>query len=157
MDGFLAKPLVRRDLAAVLDRWSGHEAAKARPDQALDRAVITALRQFDEATGGQILGELVTLYVTDTTVRVATLRGAVDSGATAVIAELAHGIKGSSANVGARGVAAACARLESAVTDGDPSHTVPQLLTVIELEFERARAALEAELVELSELQPAAR
>ena len=148
MDGFLAKPLVRRDLAAVLDRWT------AGTDNALDGAVIAALRDFDEATGGKMLGELITLYLTDTAVRVATLRSAVESGAMAVIAELAHGIKGSSANVGARGMAGACARLESAAMEGDPAQTAPCLLATIELEFERARTALGAEL---TEPQPAAR
>ena len=61
------------------------------------------------------------------------------------VERLAHTLKGSSANMGARGMADLCARLEVAGASGDLSRG-PRLLQRLGEEFARVDRAFEAEI-----------
>lgn len=87
-------------------------------DEALDRAKV---RELLELTGGETawLEELMATYVEDTRTRLAALRAGLDRGLAPVIQREAHGIKGSSANVGAQEVARICGDVEHLARQGD--------------------------------------
>ncbi len=77
--------------------------------EVLDRAVVDEL----EALGGEeLLSELVTLFVSETTPLLAELRAAFESGDAAGVARLGHRVKGSSSQLGGSRLAAACSALE---------------------------------------------
>ncbi len=56
---------------------------------------------------------------------------------------VAHALKGSSGNMGAKGMASICAKLEEAGSAGDLSRA-PELLARLDAEFGRVRQALPA-------------
>jgi HPt (histidine-containing phosphotransfer) domain-containing protein len=63
----------------------------------------------------------------------------------AAVENLAHTLKGSSGNMGARGMSALCARLEAAGASGDLSQSFG-LLERLKEEFLRVDRAFEAEI-----------
>lgn len=103
----------------------------------LDRA------QLDEATGGdaELIRELVELYVMDAEEQLASLRGALGAGRLDEVHRVAHGLKGSSASVGATEAAEAFRTVERLGRSGEASGLAAALADA-ERAFERARTAL---------------
>ncbi|MDJ0975849.1 MAG: Hpt domain-containing protein [Planctomycetota bacterium] len=103
----------------------------------LDRA------QLDEATGGDadLIRELAELYVLDAEAQLEVLRGALEQDRIDEVHRVAHGLKGSSASVGATEAAEAFLAVE---VKGRLQETegLAEALAVAEQAFERARAAL---------------
>ncbi|HET7478895.1 MAG TPA: response regulator, partial [Rubrobacteraceae bacterium] len=168
MDDYLSKPVKAEDLKAVLGRWvspeapgpaeadepvkieSGTEPPPETPTESpneppLDDAVLSALRELQEEGEPDIIAELAGLFVEDTVERLGTLREAIEAGDAAGVERAAHALKGSSGNMGARGLSERSARLEEAGTAGALSEA-KDLLESIESEFARVRLALEAEV-----------
>ena len=111
---------------------------------ALDRAKI---RELLDLTGGEIdwLKDLMDTYLQDTRTRLDELAGLVAAGSADRIQRSAHGIKGSSSNIGATQMADLCAGMEHHARVGDRAGTVAQLAE-LEAEFARIRADLPAAL-----------
>lgn len=107
---------------------------------ALDR---DKLRELLDLTGGETawLRDLLATYVADTTARLADLRSAVGAGHAERVQRAAHGIKGSSSNVGAARVAAACHAVELAARSGDLG-SAAALVDALHAEFEQVRAEI---------------
>jgi HPt (histidine-containing phosphotransfer) domain-containing protein len=135
MDDYLAKPVTPERLAAMVDRWSGGsgpppEAPPVAPD------VLAELR-----TAG-LLDAVVTLYLREAPGQMEALRRAAAQGEAATLAEVAHRLKGSSAQVGACALVALAARLQqqgkTEALDGTAA-----VITALEQEFTRVRALLE--------------
>ena len=151
MDGYLTKPVKSADLARMLEFWLTGEplTPQASNEQsaggAVDPAVIADLRQLSDSTGGDLLRSLVGQFATNTAEGLATMRNVVIAGEMGQVAAVAHGIKGSSGNVGARTMAEMCAALESAAKEGNAARA-SDLLDALEREFERVRAALDMEV-----------
>ncbi len=103
----------------------------------LDRA------QLDEATGGdaELIRELAELYVMDGDEQLAVLRAAAASQQMDEVHRVAHGLKGSSASMGAVEAAAAFLVLETMGRAGDAAG-LAEALASAEQAFERARVAL---------------
>jgi HPt (histidine-containing phosphotransfer) domain-containing protein len=127
-----------------MDRWSAGgggngppgEDLPASPDPPVAPVVLAQLR----AAG--LLDAVVALYLQETPSHVEALRRAAAQGQAATLAKVAHQLKGSSAQVGARGLAALAARLQeqgqTEALDGTAG-----VLTALEQEFSRVRALLE--------------
>jgi PAS domain S-box-containing protein len=82
----------------------------------LDRALLAELESIlDEAE----LFDIVGVFLADAAVRVAELGAAATAGDLALVARIAHGLKGSSANVGAAELARAASALEAASQSDD--------------------------------------
>jgi two-component system sensor histidine kinase/response regulator len=112
MDDYLAKPVTAKALEEILKLWKGREgstvtASTKELDQPRDAEIISVLRLKDLAELGEEASWFETLlhrYLEDARTRIAALRKAVEEGDAAAVAELAHALKGSSANVGATGM-----------------------------------------------------
>ncbi len=151
MDDHLAKPFVREQLAAMIERWAcRHDAAPGvdpRPalpaarEDALDAASINALRRMEDGRPG-FFREVVLSYL-DTAPRF--VREIRDGSVPADIGRAAHSLRSSSARIGARRVAELAAEIEAACRDGSPEKAaVP--LREIDAAFDAAAAALRLHL-----------
>jgi CheY-like chemotaxis protein len=152
MDDHLAKPITLERLAAVVGRWiAGSGAAESSADarEVLDASVLAALQGAEQRSQAGLLARLITLYLRDTPAQLVALREAVAQGDAGRVEELAHGLKGSSAQLGATRIASVCAALQEAAGAHDLSKAAPQVADLTS-EFVRVRAALQAVLPEAS-------
>lgn len=127
MDDHLPKPLRIADLSSVLNRLldsSPSPAAReigAPENQAdLDHSMIEGLRALGEDDGAFLRG-LIRQFCADSDARLARLEQAAKDGQISLIRALAHSVRGSSANIGAIGVTAACHALEVLSENADAS------------------------------------
>lgn len=157
MDDFLAKPVDVGVLDTVLTRWThGANSPATRPvagataplgpqgEDPLDRDRLEVLRRLGPADGWGLLPAVIVAFVDAIPVRLATLQDAVRSGGGPPLAEAAHQLKGSAANIGAPAVAELCQQLEASSRSDGPTHS--ELLDRLETELERAERALTAAL-----------
>jgi two-component system, sensor histidine kinase and response regulator len=154
MDDYVSKPVSREELGAVLGRWvSGTPAyrvpagedGESRVDSALDREVIAGMRGLQGEGETDIVAELAGMFLNDARPRLSALEEAVLSDDAAAVESLAHTLKGSSGNMGARGMSALCARLEVAGASEDLSQCFG-LLERLKQEFLRVEREFEAEI-----------
>jgi HPt (histidine-containing phosphotransfer) domain-containing protein len=114
-------------------------------EPAIDRAAIDRIRQIDPDGRDGLARTVITCYLTDSPKTIESLKVAVNAGDGNAIRTIAHGLKSSSANVGAMGLAGYCKEME--ITGrANALDRSPDLLLSIENEFARARTALEAEI-----------
>jgi CheY-like chemotaxis protein/anti-sigma regulatory factor (Ser/Thr protein kinase) len=157
MDGHLTKPVTLERLAAVVERWSAETAAAdptsarapATPqdvDAVLDRSVLATLQELERGQS-RLLPRLIRLYLQEAPAHLVALQEAVAQGDAGRVEELAHGLKGSSAQLGATRMQCICAALQQAGGRPDLRRTAAHVAE-LQREFVRARAALEAVLQE---------
>jgi signal transduction histidine kinase/CheY-like chemotaxis protein len=111
MDDYLAKPLRREELGAVLDRWLSPSLETAAPaaaagaavgeDPGVDEALLAELRELGAGEEARFLDDLLDAFVRENTERVRALHEALDRDDVAAVRRLAHALKGSTANIGA--------------------------------------------------------
>jgi HPt (histidine-containing phosphotransfer) domain-containing protein len=149
MDDYVSKPVKAQDLGAVLERWVS-EAPVPEEDTAnqqeapLDHDVLAGLRGLQGDDETDIVAELAGMFLDDARSGLQALEEAVRDGDAPAIEQVAHMLKGSSGNMGARMMSDLCTQLEDAGASGDLSRA-PQLLGDLEAEFGRVRTELEAE------------
>ncbi len=153
MDDYLAKPLTPQALYKTLQRWhpkSARQSAAPAPapqvkeeegEQVLDVRVLESFRQLQMPDEANIIHQLIDLYLADAPNRLAMLRQAIAQQDAARLAQAAHALKGSSANIGAQRVARVCMELEKAGKAGNLSG-VADRFAQLEQELGHARAAL---------------
>jgi two-component system, sensor histidine kinase and response regulator len=154
MDDYVSKPMSRKELGNVLGKWisgtpayrvPGAEDGESHADDPLDRQVISGLRGLQGEDETDIVAELAGMFLDDARPRLSALEEAVLGDDTPAVERLAHTLKGSSANMGARGMSILCARLEDAGASGDLSQG-PRLIERLKEEFVRVDRAFEAEM-----------
>ncbi|HVD34575.1 MAG TPA: response regulator, partial [Rubrobacter sp.] len=154
MDDYVSKPVSREELGTVLRRWiSGTPAYRvpsaedrvAHAGSPLDLEVIASMRGLQGEGETDIVAELADMFLGDARPRLSALEEAVQNDDAPAIESLAHTLKGSSGNMGARGMSALCARLEDAGASGDLSQGFT-LLERLKAEFGRVDRAFEAEI-----------
>jgi two-component system, sensor histidine kinase and response regulator len=159
MDDYVPKPVQREELAAVLERWvhnsdeDGSTAVEAGEDSngggtrgdPLDRDVLANLRDLQEVGEPDLLKELTELFLADVPLQIAVLRKVVEAGDIPSVERIAHTLRGSCGNMGARTMEALCAELEETARSGD-LRAAQELISSLEEEFGRARLALEEEV-----------
>lgn len=114
----------------------------------LDQEVIASLRELQAEGEPDLIGELVELFVEDMPARIAELRQALRTGDLPAVASAAHSCKGSSSNLGANALAAACDALEKAAKARTAANLAP-LLAEVEAAFDQAVRALREEWPEV--------
>lgn len=112
----------------------------------IDLAFFGDLRELAETAGEDFLNEVVGQFVDETDARIVELRQAFELGDAAAAVRLAHGIKGSAAQLGGRRLAAACDRLEELALTADTAARGGGDLRAAELDYRELRQALTAQL-----------
>jgi two-component system sensor histidine kinase/response regulator len=153
MDDFLTKPLRREELAAALGRWLpsrlGASTASREPEEAIDLAILDSLRELEGPESPDLLERIVGLFLTDTLARLTELRAAATAADMARLAECAHALKGSAANVGAVCIARLSSELEKLgrADGGELYDSAFSIVAQLEAEFTRVRAILVSETI----------
>ena len=126
MNDYLTKPLQMPDLTAALECALSRVAAAPRvssgptlAEGTLDHGVIDGLRELREPGQPDPLQQLVELFFRDASVRIEKLAAAVANQDGAALAAVAHTLKGSANNLGARNLAQLSAALEKQAKTGD--------------------------------------
>jgi len=155
MDDYLSKPVKPTDLEAKLTRWVGGgtadpgrqlvngERSTAEGDAVIDAAQFDGLSRLAAASGEPgFLSGLVDEFLDQATAQLADLRTAAGRGDIAMLQEVAHCLKGTSATMSASGVAVASAAVEGAAARGEVAGA--EELDRIAGELVRATEALRA-------------
>jgi two-component system sensor histidine kinase/response regulator len=146
MDDYVSKPVRAEDLGAVLERWiSETPAPDEDTDAPLDHDVLVGLRELQGEDDTDIVAELADMFLDDARSGIQALEEAVEEGDAPAVERVAHTLKGSSGNMGARRMSALCAQLEVAGASGDFDLS-PELLEQLREEFGRVDRALGAEV-----------
>ena len=174
MDDYLAKPVRPEALEAVLGRWlpeslragagtdaesdqlpAGEPCPVSEIEPALpeieppapvliDRQALDTIRAMAEGEPGDMLGELIELFITEAERQLATIGEAIERGDTGTLAAVAHTLKGSAGALGAVRIADLAARLVTAGRAADLA-AARNSLPALRRAFSETRAALEAE------------
>ncbi len=168
MDDYLSKPFTRDQLAAVLARWlptqsqgptlateaerpTGRRTEEARraPSESAESPInpraLEAIRSLPGPNGAAFVATVIRAYLADAPGRMEQIRSAVTSGDAERLRKAAHGMKSSSANVGAETLAGACKDIEALGRGGTTEGAEP-LLAGAEKELVRVLAALQAQI-----------
>jgi CheY-like chemotaxis protein len=155
MDDYVAKPVRAEEFGEVLRRWVSFEEEEATAEEeevattgengggegALDPAVLESLEDLQQDGEPDIVAELASMFLEDADSRLDTLRKAVEEDDADTVQSAAHALKGSSGNIGARGMQKVCAELEETAESGDLD-PAPEFLEQLEAEFDSARTEL---------------
>ncbi|HXG84989.1 MAG TPA: PAS domain S-box protein [Pyrinomonadaceae bacterium] len=152
MDDYLSKPVKAESLRRTIERWTLLPAYSASPAivdsedffeidklEILNHSVLESFGEYGQPGETDLVIELIDLFIDDAGKRLASLRRAVAERDASAIKREAHGLKGSSGNVGARRAAAIFKRMEASADDID---RMKILLEKLEIEFSRTIAAL---------------
>jgi CheY-like chemotaxis protein len=159
MDDYVAKPVRREDLAAVLARWrpagvgAAGDGATALPGKGhngaalVDPGVLAELRQLDET--GELLVTLVKHFLNETPQRLAAMQTALNQGDAGGLIEAAHALKGASGNLGATRMQHLCGELQT-LGRAKNLTTAGERLARLDAEFPLVHQALLQELERLT-------
>ncbi len=145
MDAYLSKPVKAGALAAMVGRWTNAEARSARrgvAPEVLDEERLAELR----ALGAEEFEALVTLFLADSTTRIAGIRDAEARGDAGAIINLAHSLKGSAGTFGAGILALRSGELQERATVGDVA-AATRLIDSMDADLARAGVALRDALI----------
>jgi CheY-like chemotaxis protein len=150
MDDYIAKPVKIDDLKAAIDRQASVQSAaldagEQGGKETVDRAALDAFRELDADGSGGILGQLIAVFLENTPTIITELRRALEEGAAPNVARLAHTLKGSCSNFGARRMRELCVELEELGGTGSLEGAAV-LVDEVEKEFGLVRVILEKEV-----------
>ncbi len=168
MNDYLLKPVRLESLEGVLQRallkvepklrnGAANRADSENPvDAPLDREVIAGLRELDAPTSGEntgdpnsprpsVLHDLADLFLRDARPKLQRMGAALDRKDFAALGSIAHSLKGSASNLGARRLAELCATLEKSTRAAD-AQGAEELFHATTAEFLRVEAALMVEM-----------
>ncbi len=154
-DAYLANTYKLEQLQSVLCQWlSANEHGNSRQapprlpepgsSEPIQESVLDNMRGL-RRNGEPVLAQVIRAYLDGAPPLVARLRQAAETGDTGELQQAAHALKSSSANVGARSLAALCRRVEEGAREGVVCEAGERLVE-IETEYQRVHAALAAEL-----------
>jgi two-component system sensor histidine kinase/response regulator len=152
MDDYIAKPVQREKLFAVISRWAPRADSSDFPGPyADDKSVSKALKQMHREFGADMLITLIDTFLSDTGNRLASLQEAIARGDSISASREAHGIKGSYRSIGAQRMAEVCAGLE-AQARADSLSNAQAALKCLSLNFTHLSELLRAERSSYPEL-----
>jgi DNA-binding response OmpR family regulator len=147
INDYIAKPLQVRSVVAVISRWD-NASGTISPPMSIDLDVLhSSLSVFDNQNP-TVFQEVLDLFLGSTPPRLTEMWEALRRGDAKAIRELVHGVRGSSAQVGAISMAQTCASIGTLVRTGslirvESVKGVRELLEQLERDFERARQDLQ--------------
>ncbi|MDE2370862.1 MAG: response regulator [Burkholderiales bacterium] len=133
MDDHLAKPYTGRQLGTTMARWLSAERVRLRErpstkrpatppsapapageaDALIDTDALARIRMLDGGGGVSVLAQVIEIFLSELPGHRERLRAELGDGRVAALAEVAHGLKSASFNVGATPLGELCRRLES--------------------------------------------
>ena len=116
MDDYIAKPIDRRRLAALVERWSPRLAKPSRPVPLVDGEALADLR---ESLGEEGFSSVFVHFRGSIDGRLKELRAAAGSGDRVAVAQAAHSLRGAAGNLGLLRLAACLEQLESLAAAGE--------------------------------------
>jgi PAS domain S-box-containing protein len=145
MHDYIAKPILPAAVQALIER--GALAAKtARPEpaepQLLDDQVLQELARLDEPGSPSMLRGLLADYLGEMPATLGAIKQYLREADLAQLRRRAHKLGGTSASLGACGVADLCRRIEHHVGGGD-LQAMPALIDELEMRVARTRTALQ--------------
>ncbi|HYJ46547.1 MAG TPA: Hpt domain-containing protein [Pyrinomonadaceae bacterium] len=135
------------EMVEAAPRDSVLATATGGPNSTSETVDMAVLASFEEVQGEgepDLVVELMELYLDDTPRQLATMRASVAGADESAFKRAAHSLKGSSANLGVRRIAALCEEVGQTKCD-DSFQGVEHLLAKIEREFERVGQIFAAE------------
>jgi CheY-like chemotaxis protein/HPt (histidine-containing phosphotransfer) domain-containing protein len=145
MDGFLTKPLLLRELHAVLAKWlpTAAHADRAVPQAPLAEKAVVDVTQMERVRKLGFLSRVTRVFVDTSDRQVNVILAALAAGDCAAIARECHSFKSAAAHMGAAELAALIVEIERAARAAD--HAQLSSLT------DRLRAAREATVISLQD------
>ncbi len=111
----------------------------------IDDQALAQIRSLQQPGGDDLLGKIITLYLSTSADLEMSILSAIKTGNSAALRESAHSFKSSSANVGARGLADICKRLENCGRQEDLT-AAAGLVKQMRVEYSRVKDALKAKI-----------
>jgi HPt (histidine-containing phosphotransfer) domain-containing protein len=108
---------------------------------AIDPQVMAELRALQTGGSPTFLGELIDIFLRELAQHLSRLRMAFDARDAAVLERVAHTMKGSCGNLGARDLSTVCAELQGVAKMGDWPHAEALVIRI-----ERDAVVVESEL-----------
>jgi CheY-like chemotaxis protein/HPt (histidine-containing phosphotransfer) domain-containing protein len=161
MDDHLPKPFSMLTLQDMLDRWMPRAVAEPAPavapapsapakdDEVIDRRVLDELGKVRTNGKAELLARVINLYLVESPKLVHKLKQAASISNAPEVASVAHSLKSSSANVGAKMLSRYCADLEHSARRAD-AEEARKLLVKVETEHRSVQSALAAEFETLA-------
>jgi two-component system, sensor histidine kinase and response regulator len=155
MDDYLSKPIKPEALETMLEKWLAKQTVSPNQSavdtggaKSLANALdVTLLAKLRKAIGGRskdFMANLFDLFITDAQPRIEALREAVAGSDATALREVAHALKGSCANLGARRMSGLCEILEAKGL-ANTLEGAGALVEHLEKEFALVKEALELE------------
>ena len=145
MNDYIAKPILPGAVQSLIERWAPQGGSAKTPphDMALiDDSVIRELADLSQPGAPSMLRGLIRDYLAETPAAVTAIKQDFQQSGAADLARRAHKLGGTSASLGARGVADVCQRIEQRLADSD-LQSVRELIVELELSFLRTRSQLQ--------------
>jgi CheY-like chemotaxis protein len=153
MDDFIGKPVRIGKLKSGLERWMSmlvehkDDADTTGQESARDNELLAQIQQRIGSQDELFLSRYIDLFLQDTTMRLQKLAGAMEERDAATIRRECHALKGACLEFGMSRMGRHCDDLRDSAASGNPD-VIPQLLVVLQREFERIRPVLEMENAE---------
>jgi CheY-like chemotaxis protein len=158
MDGYLSKPFSVDEIYVTLRAYDRKNTGSARAPERnvpvsdtpsltgpiLDEQALRQIRSLRQPGGPDLLKKIVDLYNTNSRTLIETLRDSIIRSDAAGVAQAAHSLKSSSANVGATALTEMCAQLEATAKTGRLGAAWAMLDRMVE-EHNRVLLALNAQ------------
>lgn len=154
MDAYLGKPFSLEQLHRTLAPFGNSDAprdppgiASAEPAVApamLDGRMLSHIRSMERSGSPDLLARMVQLYISNSTALMESLRARVLARDMRGIHQAAHGLKSSSANLGATRFSEICAKIEQ-FADSEEQELAAKAFAELTLEHERVLRALDEE------------
>ncbi|APR78661.1 sensory box histidine kinase/response regulator [Minicystis rosea] len=157
MDDYVAKPVTAERIDEILRRWAplpGTEPETPEPPKrqpsspVIDLGMLRTLRATQRPGEGDIVAEVVALFLQDVPGRMSVIREAIAGGDLVTAARTVHTLKGSAGHFGAKTLVAMCSRFEDKVRAGTAFNAL-FAVEAIAAELDRVVRALSREAEEL--------
>jgi len=156
MDDHIGKPARLQTLDATLRKWIPRMGERPAPTRSASTLPAEhPLRVLEQQGRGDLVVEIIDLFMETTPQRLEQMREARLKGDTASLVSIAHSLKGAAVQLGAWGMAGLCQQIQSLGRTGSMADT-GDLLYRLEAEFQGASRALRDERDRLSGAAPSA-
>jgi CheY-like chemotaxis protein/HPt (histidine-containing phosphotransfer) domain-containing protein len=149
MNDYLTKPVRLEELRAALDRARRHvhppPAQRDPGPDVLDASVLASLKELREPGQPDPVAELIHLYLKDAKPKIESIEGFLSARKGVELKSVVHSLKGSSNNLGARGLAGLFLEMENECKAGRWER-LGQLLAQVKAEFQKVQERLLAEI-----------